>query len=31
MQHKLKEYKDTGLFYCLNCNKAEVELQDQCN
>lgn len=29
-QHKLKEYLDTGLFYCVICNKAEVELSEPC-
>lgn len=28
--HTLKEYKDTGLFYCIICNKAEIELQEPC-
>ena len=28
--HILKEWEDTGLFSCIKCNKAEVELEDEC-
>jgi len=30
MEHKLLEWKNTGLFYCKICKKAEVELSDPC-
>ena len=29
-EHELKKYLDTGLFYCVICNKAEVELSEPC-
>lgn len=29
-EHQLKEFRDTGLFYCVICGKGEVELQDPC-
>ena len=29
-KHKLKEWNHTGLFYCVLCNKTEVELSESC-
>ena len=27
-EHEIKEWNDTGLFYCVKCGKGEVELLD---
>ena len=29
-EHNLVEFRDTGLYYCKICNKAEIELSDPC-